>query len=68
MAAADCIVVLSDGAVIETGTHEELLARDGVYADMWNAQSRSDDSLVTEGNSGECETEEEIELQVNERY
>jgi ATP-binding cassette subfamily B protein len=35
---ADEILVLDNGAIIERGTHRELLARDGLYASMWNRQ------------------------------
>jgi len=35
---ADQIVVVKDGAIIECGTHEELLARDGYYADLYQKQ------------------------------
>jgi len=36
--AADTIVVLEDGRVIETGTHAELLAVGGLYAELHATQ------------------------------
>eukprot|EP00586_Coscinodiscus_wailesii_P002816 CAMPEP_0172480666 /NCGR_PEP_ID=MMETSP1066-20121228/5989_1 /TAXON_ID=671091 /ORGANISM="Coscinodiscus wailesii, Strain CCMP2513" /LENGTH=926 /DNA_ID=CAMNT_0013242199 /DNA_START=98 /DNA_END=2878 /DNA_ORIENTATION=- len=35
---ADKIIVLGEGSVLEEGTHDELLEKDGVYANMWNMQ------------------------------
>ena len=35
---ADAIYVLDKGNVVESGTHKELLDRDGAYAKLWNAQ------------------------------
>lgn len=35
---ADQILVLDQGRLVDSGTHTELLARKGVYADMWKAQ------------------------------
>jgi ATP-binding cassette subfamily B protein len=35
---ADQIVVLVDGRIIERGTHDDLLARDGYYADLYRKQ------------------------------
>ena len=36
---ADQIVVLDDGKVIERGTHEALLVRGGLYAELWTRQA-----------------------------
>ncbi|MEM1125517.1 MAG: ABC transporter ATP-binding protein [Bacteroidota bacterium] len=35
---ADVIYVMMDGAVVEVGTHRELLQQDGYYAQSWRAQ------------------------------
>lgn len=35
---ADCILVMNAGRVIERGTHEELLAQNGFYANLYNSQ------------------------------
>ena len=35
---ADLILVMKDGDIIEQGDHEELLARKGFYADLYNSQ------------------------------
>jgi len=36
---ADRIIVLKDGAIIDQGTHTELLARDGLYAELFRLQA-----------------------------
>jgi ATP-binding cassette subfamily B protein len=36
---ADRIVVMDDGEIVESGTHAELLAASGDYADLWAAQA-----------------------------
>lgn len=35
---ADLILVMKDGDIIEQGTHETLLAKNGFYAELYNSQ------------------------------
>ncbi len=35
---ADVILVMKDGSIIEQGNHDELLAKNGFYADLYNSQ------------------------------
>nr|WP_225229215.1 ABC transporter ATP-binding protein [Paenibacillus gallinarum] len=35
---ADIILVMKDGTILETGTHEQLLERNGFYANLYNSQ------------------------------
>jgi ATP-binding cassette subfamily B multidrug efflux pump len=39
IAAMDRLVVMDQGAIIEQGSHEQLLAQDGLYAKLWRHQS-----------------------------
>lgn len=38
---ADCIYVLSDGKIAESGTHSELISKNGIYSHMWNEYNKS---------------------------
>jgi ABC-type multidrug transport system ATPase subunit len=52
----DLILVMSDGQIVEQGTHDELLRKGGLYYDMWLEQasdafasdSEADESVVDE--------------------
>jgi len=39
IAQMDRIVVMDEGRIIEDGTHEDLLAKGGLYAQLWSRQS-----------------------------
>ncbi len=41
---ADEIIVLDKGGLAERGTHHQLLAKDGLYASMWNRQREAEEA------------------------
>ncbi len=45
IADADTILVLDQGRLAESGTHADLLRRDGLYADMWSRQAAESSDL-----------------------
>jgi len=47
---ADKICVISEGNVAETGTHEELMAKNGIYAGLYRLQFRDYDESVSAAN------------------
>ena len=49
---ADKIIVLEDGGIAETGTHQELLARGGIYARLYEMQFADVDDTATTARKG----------------
>ncbi|ACV11551.1 ABC transporter related [Halorhabdus utahensis DSM 12940] len=45
---ADTILVMDEGRVVERGTHEDLLAADGLYANLWSVQVGEMEALPEE--------------------
>lgn len=42
---ADMILVMNEGDIVEQGSHEELLAKDGFYAKLYNSQFEDDEAI-----------------------
>jgi ATP-binding cassette subfamily B protein len=45
---ADLIVVLDKGEIVQMGAHDELVAQDGMYHQIYNIQTRIDEELAEE--------------------
>jgi ATP-binding cassette subfamily B protein len=64
---ADIIHVMDKGQIIESGSHDELVASDGFYAQSWIAQMKSnkgDSSILEEGAVGIGTPKEQLEPDV----
>ncbi len=54
VADAEQILVLDHGRIVERGTHQSLLAEDGLYAQMWaRQQARADEELASPSDGAE---------------
>ncbi|MDC7787661.1 ABC transporter ATP-binding protein/permease [Rhodoplanes sp. TEM] len=53
--AADEIIVLDKGRIVERGTHAALLAEGGLYASMWNRQREAEEAREKLAQAGETE-------------
>lgn len=58
--AADLILVMNRGHVVERGTHRELLAQGGLYAHLYETQFRSKTPAATVGNTQEVNDRERV--------
>jgi ATP-binding cassette subfamily B protein len=51
------ILVLDHGHIVERGTHQQLLAANGAYAQMWARQQARQEDIVGSPSAGETDTE-----------
>ncbi|MEE8442001.1 MAG: ABC transporter ATP-binding protein [Spirochaetia bacterium] len=48
LSSADLILVLDDGRIVQSGTHEALMRQDGLYKRVWGIQNSLEDDLKTD--------------------
>ncbi len=64
---ADCILVLEEGRIVERGTHDELLGREGFYREIYDVQLRDQEEFAEEFGDAEMLIGGEMEERVNGR-
>ena len=59
---ADCIYVLDSGRLAESGTHQELLNKNGLYAHLWAVQNETEAWQMkhSPGVTGWCEKDTKL--------
>jgi len=58
---ADLILVLDQGAIVQRGTHDELMAQGGIYRQIYDVQARIEDELEKEiGQTSEVSQTSEV--------
>ena len=58
---ADLILVLDQGAIVQRGTHDELMAQEGIYRQIYDVQARIEDELEREiGQTSEVSQTSEV--------
>jgi len=58
---ADLILVLDQGAIVQRGTHDELMAQEGIYRQIYDVQARIEDELEKEiGQTSEVSQTSEV--------
>ena len=62
---ADEILVLDKGVIAERGTHDELLARGGIYAGLWSRQREVDAAEEALRRAGAADEEEDAAIEAD---
>ncbi|MCM1144744.1 MAG: ABC transporter ATP-binding protein/permease, partial [Lachnoclostridium sp.] len=61
IANADCIYVLQDGKIVESGTHEKLIEKDGLFTRMWKNYSEAAAWRISSETAGKIPNENGME-------
>jgi ATP-binding cassette subfamily B protein len=60
---ADIIYVMHDGEIVESGSHQELLTRDGLYSQSWKAQMHDGSDNASEAELSTASFDDALTLQ-----